>query len=135
MTNKVKMKVLFRENGKPFYAKKQRQKKIPIKDKIAFEQELSKLGQWESEHMFAKKLKRQFRFDYCFPDSMLAIEIEGGVWIGGGHTHPTGFVKDMEKYNLACQLGWRILRYEPKHILNRSTLLQIKKTLDNINES
>lgn len=109
MTNKVKMKV--------------------------FETELSKLGDWEREYMFAKELKRRFRFDYCFPSEKVAVEIEGGIWLAGRHNRPSGFINDMEKYNLACQLGWRILRYEPKHILNTSTLLQIKKTLDNINES
>lgn len=53
---------------------------------------------------------RKWRFDLCWPISMLALEIEGGVWSGGHHARPAGILRDIEKYNAATMLGWRVLR-------------------------
>ena len=44
------------------------------------------------------------------------MEIEGGVWSGGRHTRGIGFVKDMEKYNAAASLGWRVFRFTPQQV-------------------
>lgn len=57
---------------------------------------------------------RRWRFDIAWPDKMLAIEIEGGAWIAGRHNRPAGYIKDMDKYNEAALLGWRVLRYTPQ---------------------
>jgi len=59
---------------------------------------------------------RRWRFDYAWPAYRLALEVEGGIWVGGRHNSPTGFFKDLEKYNAAAILGWRILRVTPKAI-------------------
>ena len=83
----------------------------------------------ESEHKFLST--RKFRFDFCWPDNMLAVEIEGGVWTGGRHTRGSGFVKDMEKYNLATCAGWRILRYTPQELRQSATYVMIKECLEN----
>lgn len=73
---------------------------------------------------------RQWRFDYCIPDKKIAIEVEGGVFkkrtytdkrtgeqittTGGRHNSSTGFLKDMEKYNAAASLGWKVFRTTPQ---------------------
>lgn len=57
---------------------------------------------------------RKWRFDYCWPapDKKLAVEIEGAVFIPGkGHSSGSGITKDIEKYNAATLLGFRILRF------------------------
>lgn len=59
---------------------------------------------------------RRWRFDYAWPLHRLALEIEGGVWIRGRHTRPSGYLKDMEKYNRAAIEGWRILRATPQDV-------------------
>jgi hypothetical protein len=59
---------------------------------------------------------RRWRFDYCWPEQKVALEIEGGVFTRGRHTRPTGFLKDMEKYNRAAELGYRIFRCTPTTI-------------------
>ena len=61
---------------------------------------------------------RRWRFDYAWPDQKVAVEVEGGVWIGGRHTSGSGFVKDMEKYNFATAMGWKIFRFTPQQLRN-----------------
>ena len=62
--------------------------------------------------------ERLWRFDYAIPGMMVAIEIEGGVWTIGRHTRGSGFIKDMEKYNAAAIMGWKVLRYTPQQFNN-----------------
>lgn len=56
---------------------------------------------------------RQWKFDFALPEAKVAIEIEGGIFSGGRHTRSVGYLKDLEKYNTATKLGWRIFRYAP----------------------
>ena len=59
---------------------------------------------------------RKWRFDYCYPEKKIAIEIEGGAFTKGRHTRGLGFINDMEKYNHAVLMGWKLLRYTPTNI-------------------
>ena len=61
--------------------------------------------------------KRKWRFDYAIPSKKIAVEIEGGAWINGRHNRASGFLKDMEKYNTAAAMGWRLLRATPQNLL------------------
>lgn len=65
---------------------------------------------------FAKP--RRWRFDYAWPGRSLAVEIEGGLFANGGaggrHNRGAGMRDDMEKYNAAAMLGWKVLRYMPE---------------------
>lgn len=72
----------------------------------------------ETEYKFCDS--RRWRFDYAFVKYKVAVEQEGGVWSRGRHTRGTGFIKDMEKYNKATLLGWRVLRYTPQQILDEA---------------
>ena len=81
------------------------------------------------EVLFARP--RKFRFDFVIlpEENKLAVEIEGGVYIGGRHTRPLGFIKDCEKYNLATELGWRLLRYTAADFKDPEKMIeQIKRT-------
>lgn len=55
---------------------------------------------------------RRWRFDFAFPERMVAVECEGAVWTNGRHTRGSGFVADMEKYNNAAALGWFVFRFD-----------------------
>jgi len=57
---------------------------------------------------------RRWRFDWAWPQHLIALEVEGAVWVQGRHTRGSGFVKDMCKYNHAAMDGWRVLRCQPK---------------------
>ena len=80
----------------------------------------------ECEYKFLKD--RRFRMDYAWIEDKVFLEVEGGVWVGG-HTRPSVFVKNLEKYNLAAMNGWRLLRVEPKQLLTNATILMIKAAL------
>jgi very-short-patch-repair endonuclease len=70
--------------------------------------------------------ERKWRIDYAFPEFKLGVEQEGAVWAYGRHNRAAGFIKDMEKYNAAAEIGWRILRYQP----NKIDYDQIKRTYE-----
>lgn len=84
-------------------------------------------NQWIGEHRGleaigidknGKEYRRRFRFDAANPALKIAIEIEGGVWMGKGHTGGLHYQQDMEKYNLAVLEGWKVLRYTPETLRN-----------------
>lgn len=85
----------------------------------------------EFEHRFSTK--RLFRFDIAFPSERIAIEIEGGIWSRGRHSRPSGMLKDMDKYNLAAELGWRVFRYDTGKVTKDplSIVEQIKGAIGN----
>lgn len=80
-----------------------------------------------TEHKFHPT--RRWRFDYAWIEQRVALEVEGGVWTGGRHTRGAGFVKDMEKYNEAVCLGWRIIRCQPNDLCKENTLDIIRRAL------
>lgn len=86
------------------------------------------------EYMFHPT--RKWRFDFAFPGAKLAVEVEGGllgapvhcqvcgatvmirtktgksivVRQSGRHNVGKGYVSDLEKYQQAVLLGWRVVR-------------------------
>lgn len=72
------------------------------------------------EYRFAPP--RRFAFDWAWPAHKLALEIEGGIYGRGekcvycgqrrvaGHTSIERLKSDLEKYNLAAIMGYRLLR-------------------------
>lgn len=73
---------------------------------------------------------RRWHFDFAWENERIALEVEGGVWIKGRHTRPQGFLNDMEKYNNAAALGWRLLRTTPDDLFTIDFLTILRKTFD-----
>ena len=59
---------------------------------------------------------RKWRIDLFLEEYKIGIEIEGGTWGKSRHTTGTGYRKDLEKYNQAAIMGFRVLRYTPDMI-------------------
>ena len=72
---------------------------------------------------------RKWRFDFAYPDSKIAIECEGGIYTMGRHIRPRGFMEDIEKYNSATMMGWRVLRFDPAKIKSGKAVDDIKLML------
>ena len=66
----------------------------------------------EREYNFDKAIGRKHRFDFAFPNKMIAVEVEGNAWsVKGGGRHMQD--SDLEKYNIAASMGWRVFRFSP----------------------
>lgn len=72
---------------------------------------------------------RMWRFDFAFPASRVALEVEGGVWTGGRHTRGKGFLNDCEKYSEAAVLGWAVIRVPPNKLLELETIDLIRRAM------
>lgn len=72
---------------------------------------------------------RKWRFDYAIPEHKIALEVEGGVWTDGRHVRAEGFLGDMEKYNTATLMGWRVLRTTPDDLYKTATLRMIRTAI------
>jgi len=71
-------------------------------------------GSPAEEHRFAASQGRDYRFDWCWPDRLVAVEVDGGQNAPRGGRHASD--EDRAKLNLAASLGWRVLRFSPKQL-------------------
>ena len=82
------------------------------------------------EKEFRFHATRKWRFDYAFPALKIAVEVDGGVWTGGRHINPAGYINDMEKLNNAAALGWLVLRITTDDRFASKTYDLIKQTIE-----
>lgn len=82
---------------------------------------------YQTEHRFHEV--RRWRFDFAWPDIKLAVEVEGGTFTNGRHSRGIGMRKDMEKYNTAQEMGWRVLRYDGELIKTGIASAQIERMI------
>ncbi len=70
---------------------------------------------------------RLWRFDFAFPGELVAVEVQGGIHIHGGHTRGAQYEKDREKMNEAQLLGWIVLEVTDAHIKSGRALQWVEK--------
>lgn len=75
---------------------------------------------------------RRWRFDYAIPSCRVAIEIDGGIWTYGRHNRASGYLKDLEKFNTAAEMGWLVLKFTPKEKWRQETIDRIKETVQRV---
>jgi len=79
----------------------------------------------------ARELKfcpgRRFRFDFAYPEKMLAIEVQGQTWHKGAHSSGTGLERDYEKMNLAQSLGWRVYQFSSNMVESGEAVRMIER--------
>lgn len=96
------------------------------------------------ERQFKPFEHRKFAFDFVcgwggdFPPeafyggtsfAVLLVDVQGGVWIKGGHTTGTGVTRDCEKYSLAAVVGYRVILCTPAQIKKGLALQWITEAL------
>lgn len=52
---------------------------------------------------------RQYRLDRAWPEQLVAVEVQGGIWTAGAHSRGSGVQRDCVKLSIAAALGWRVL--------------------------
>lgn len=72
---------------------------------------------------------RKWRFDICWPERLLAIEVQGGIWHQGRHNRGAAMLKEWEKLNEAAAAGWRILYCQPTDLSMADTAMLIVRAL------
>jgi len=81
------------------------------------------------EYAFAKGIGRKWRFDYCWPLHLLALEVDGGIWSKGRHVTGTGRLANMEKQSEAAILGYRILYVTPQQMNDGTAIDRVRRAL------
>lgn len=81
---------------------------------------------------FAKALGREWTADFAWPDLMLLVEIDGGIWRcgGGAHSRPAAILRDMAKHNDATLLGWRVLRFSSDEVKSGHAVRFVERVMD-----
>ena len=90
--------------------------------------QLAGLPAWVTEHRFHPT--RRWRFDYCWPELKIAVEVHGGTYTNGRHTRGLGFTGDREKMNEAAICGWTVLEVTSAQVRSG----QMRQWLDRIFE-
>lgn len=116
-----------RKATKAVKARKPSPRRSPLEDDLAKQIKDAGLDKPEREYKFHST--RRWRFDFAWPDSMVAVEVEGAIFTGGRHSRGTGMLKDMEKYNTAATLGWTVLRVAKPHLESGEAIRWIEEML------
>lgn len=66
--------------------------------------------QWAQERKMLGMSKRAhvMRADFAWPAAKVAVEVQGGIWIKGGHSSGSGIDRDAAKSFLAQADGWML---------------------------
>lgn len=100
-----------------------------LEDLFAMQLDAAGLGGYVRE--FRAIPGRKFRFDFCFREERLLIEINGGTYSKGAHSTGTGIARDYEKNNLAQIGGWRVLSFDTKMVKSGEALNVTEQILTN----
>lgn len=79
------------------------------------------------EHKFHPD--RKWRFDMAWPEHKLACEVDGGLFVNGGHSRGKAREGDYEKDAHALMLGWRVLRVSTGQMRSGIALAWLKEVL------
>ncbi len=88
---------------------------------------LSDLPEPVREHRF--HVERRWRFDFAWPDLMIAVECEGHGGKKSRHLTYLGYTNDCEKYNEAAIMGWKVLRFTGPMIKSGEALAALERAV------
>ena len=108
-------------------------KKGDTVDALMRQIDLARLPAPELEYLFSPvadgKPVRRWRFDCAWPDRLLALEIDGGLFGGGRHGGQRSVVRDVEKRAVAACLGWRIVPVTPSQVRSGQAVVLLRAAL------
>jgi very-short-patch-repair endonuclease len=81
--------------------------------------------------------QRQYRFDpsrkweadFCWPARLLIVEVDGGVFVNGGHNRGKAYTDDRERDAEAMCHGWKVLRVTTAQVESGQALAWIERLL------
>ncbi len=76
--------------------------------------------------------KRQWVFDFVFRDHGVIVEVNGGIWIQGAHSHPVDVTRNMRKQNDAAAEGFVVLQFTPREVKSGHAIAFTEKVLRNL---
>jgi len=72
---------------------------------------------------------RKWRLDISWPEYLIALEVQGGIFIQGRHSRGAAMLKEWEKLNeLAC-MGWRVMYCQPKDVCSEAMTEKLREAL------
>ncbi len=98
-----------------------------LEEALAWQMQVSGIAEPVREHRFHET--RRWRFDFAWPDLMVAVEVEGLSNKKSRHTSFGGYRKDCEKYNAAAVMGWCVLRFTNVEIKDGTAAQYIESAL------
>lgn len=84
---------------------------------------------------------KDWRFDFAWPNLMLAVEVEGITSYGrnkdgsmrlGRHQSAKGIEGDLDKYQAAMRQGWTVYRCSPRMVKSGAAIETIKILIDQL---
>lgn len=81
------------------------------------------------KRQFRFHANRRWRFDFAWPQYKIAVEAEGGTWIGGAHTRGKHYESDCAKYNTAALCGWMVGRFTTDMIKRGEALIWVEEAI------
>lgn len=102
-------------------------KRFDWADGLQFQLRALDLDPGQREFRFAPP--RQWRFDLCWPDRLLACEIHGGEFSVGRHVRGIGMAQDFEKLNQAQLLGYVVLCFTGNQVKTGEALTALEQAL------
>jgi very-short-patch-repair endonuclease len=98
-----------------------------LEDVLSWQIKVASLPPPEREYRF--DAKRRWRLDFAWPDQRMAVEIDGGMWVGGAHTRGRRIAQDHEKRNHLTLAGWRVLVFTGDQVKSGKAVNDIQSLL------
>jgi very-short-patch-repair endonuclease len=75
---------------------------------------------------------RRWRADFAWPERMLLLEVDGGVFIAGGHNRGQAYTLDRERDAEAICNGWTVLRVTSGQVESGQALSWVERLLKGV---
>lgn len=96
----------------------------------AFAFQVRALGLPKPEREVVAVPGRKFRFDFCWREAKLLVEINGGTYTKAAHSTGGGIARDYEKIRLAQDYGWKVYPFDGKAVKDGTAIEVVRKALE-----